>query len=91
MVTDVKRINRLLSLILVVICLFLGLWIAQDNAQVETVTLLGFAIDNISLGVWLLVMLFSGVLLGMLASLPLIVGRSARMKRAERQLKSERS
>lgn len=72
--------KKIFTLVVTVFFVFLGLWIAQDNAGIVTVTLLGFPVEGMSLGLWLLIMLFGGVLLGMLASLPLIIKQSLARK-----------
>lgn len=86
MVNKMKTIKRWLWVVLLLLCLFVGLWLAQDNAGLVTVVLLGFPLEGLSLGVWLLLALLVGVVLGMAASLPLIARQSTRKRRAERQL-----
>lgn len=81
-----KRIKSLLLLVAVLLCLFLGLWFAQDNPDQVTVTLLGFPLPELSLGIWLVVTLFTGILLGLLSSLPLILRAKSENRRLKRQL-----
>ena len=76
-----KRLKRIILGLIVILFLFLGLWIAQDNPQTVDVILLGFALKPLSLGMWLLITLAVGVVLGMLASLPVIFRNDAENRR----------
>jgi uncharacterized integral membrane protein len=67
-----KRIRKIGFWLAMFMCVFAGVWLTMDNAQPVTVTLLGFPVPELPLGLWLLIMLVSGVGLGMLASIPLI-------------------
>ena len=78
-----RKLKKLLLFAAIVLCLFLGLWTAQDNAQPVDVRLLGFSLPSLSLGLWLLIMLGMGVILGILASLPAIVRSRPERRRQE--------
>lgn len=78
-----KRLKSLLLLALVLLCLFVGLWTAQDNSQIVDVYLLGFSFPTMSLGMWLIILFAVGIGFGMLASLPTI----ARLRSENRRLK----
>ena len=76
-----KKIRKFLLFAVVVLCLFLGLWTAQDNAEPVTVTLLGFSLPEMALGLWLLLMLAAGAALGVLASMPMIFRNRSESRR----------
>lgn len=82
-----KKLKRALLYAGVVICLFLGLWIAQDNPQEVTITLLGFELGMVPVGLTLVISLATGVILGMLASLPVILRLGAINRRLEYAVK----
>ena len=71
--------------LLILISLFIGLWIAQDNPDTELVTLFGFPLGGISIGLWLLLAFAVGILAGLAATLPLIW----RLTAANRALRRE--
>lgn len=71
--------------LLALLCLFVGLWIAQDNSQQVGVTLLGFSLADLSLGLWLLFAFVAGVIIGLLATLPLVW----RLTRSNRKLRRQ--
>lgn len=75
-----KRIKSILLGLAVLVCIFLGLWLTQDNPQLVNVSVLGFQLAPLPLGFWLLITLVSGILIGMLASMPMIIrkGREAK-------------
>src|SRR5690606_755060 len=77
---EIPLMTRLLYGVLLVLGLFGGLWVAQDNPGQVSVTLLGFPAGALSLGVWLLLAFFLGVISGLLATLPLLW----RLRRAAR-------
>lgn len=75
-----KRIKSILLGLAVLVCIFLGLWLTQDNPQLVEVKVLGFEVAPLPLGFWLIIALVSGVAVGMLASMPVIIrkGREAK-------------
>lgn len=75
-----KRIKSILLGLAILICLFLGLWLTQDNPQLVNVKLLGFDIAPLPLGFWLLITLVAGILIGMLASIPMIIRKGREVK-----------
>ncbi len=79
-----KSLKRLLYALILLLCLFMGLWLTQDNPQAVTVTLLGFSLPPLALGLWLVIALVGGVVLGMAASLPRLLRLNRRLRR-ERQ------
>ena len=76
-----RRIKNLLLLVLVLLCFFVGLWTAQDNAQPVAVQLLGFAMPTFSLGAWLILVFAAGIALGLIASVPMIARARAESRR----------
>lgn len=79
--------KKMIYLIVVLFCLFIGLWIAQDNPQVVAVRLLGFPLSGLSLGLWLLLALACGILAGLAATLPLLW----RLESINRKLRREQT
>ena len=79
-----RRIKNLLQLVAILICIFIGWWTAQDNTEIVPVYLLGFHLPPLSVGVWLMVMLAAGAVLGMLASLPVLFRTRAEIRRLKR-------
>lgn len=80
-----QRIKRLLVYCFVVLCIFVGLWTAQDNPQLVEIRLLGFPVDAMPLGLSLVIMLVAGMIIGLFASLPLI----AKLGTENRRLKQK--
>jgi uncharacterized integral membrane protein len=81
-----KQLKTIVLVLTILICAFLGLWIAQDNPQPVTLSLLGFPLGQLPLGLWLILALVCGLALGMLASLPLILkvrGENRRLRRGQ--------
>lgn len=78
-------VKRLLLSLLLLFCVLLGIWVARDNQASAELVLFGFPIGDLSLGVWLLLALFAGVLLGIASSLPPIL----RLRRERRRLEKE--
>ncbi len=81
--TKVKRWIGLLSLL---ICVLMGIWVVQDNPREVPVTLLGFPLVQLPLGIWLLAAFLAGSMLSYIAGLPNTLRRRAQMRRLERQL-----
>ncbi len=76
-------LKRAVFALLLLLCLFLGLWITQDNPQSVAVSFLGFAMPELPLGLWLVISLAFGVVIGMLASLPALLRSSRRLRREQ--------
>ncbi|MDF1831245.1 MAG: lipopolysaccharide assembly protein LapA domain-containing protein [Porticoccaceae bacterium] len=81
--TKVKRWIGLLSLL---ICVLIGIWIVQDNPLEVPVTLLGFPLVQLPLGIWLLAAFLGGSMLSYIAGLPSTLRKTAQVRRLERQL-----
>ena len=64
--------KKLFAGLVMLLFVFVGLWTAQDNAQPVTVTLLGFETGSFSLGLWLLLTFLTGVVVALLATLPIV-------------------
>jgi len=63
---------------------FVGVWTTLDNPQEVSVNLLGFALPSLSLGVWLILIFVVGTLVGMAASLPMIIRSDSENRRLRR-------
>lgn len=79
-----RRIKNILMWALILLGIFVGIWIALDNSQVVEVQLLGFSLPSMSLGLWLVIVFVAGVLLGLLASLPMIATSRSESRRLKR-------
>ncbi len=78
-------VKRFLLSLLLLFCVLLGIWVARDNQTSVELVLFGFPVSDQSLGIWLLLALFAGVLLGIASSLPPIL----RLRRQRRRLEKE--
>jgi uncharacterized membrane protein YciS (DUF1049 family) len=83
---EVRLLKKTLLLMLFLVFLFFGIWLAKDNPAVVTVALLGFPVSGLSLGLWLLLMLFAGIMLGLIVTAPVTARLAARIRRLERKL-----
>lgn len=81
----VPAMKKIVYWFLILISLFVGLWIAQDNPDRVVITLLGFPLGNMSAGLWLLLAFAAGILIGLCATLPLLW----RLTAANRALRRE--
>lgn len=81
-----KSFLRWTKLILLLVAFLLGAWFALENSQTVGVTLFGFALPSLSLGVWLLVFTALGVLLGFAFALLPMLALKRRLRARERQL-----
>ncbi|HEY8384958.1 MAG TPA: LapA family protein [Porticoccaceae bacterium] len=79
--------KKLLTGLVLLIFIFLGVWTAQDNAQLVDVTLLGFDVGSLSLGLWLVLSFLAGVVIALVATLPL----AWRLAAARRKLQGQAS
>lgn len=68
------------------IAFLLGAWFALENSASVAVSLFGFPLPALSLGVWLLLFTGLGVVLGFVFSLPPLLALKRRIKARERQL-----
>jgi len=80
------KVKRWVGLLLLLICALLGIWIVQDNPQEVPVTLLGFSLQQLPLGIWLLAAVLVGSVLSYIVSLPGSLGQKAQGRRLQRQL-----
>ena len=81
-----RQLKRIFMILVVIFCIFIGLWVAQDNPQAVALSLLGFPLGEIPLGFGLLLALASGVFAGILASLPMIVRLRAENRRLKQRI-----
>jgi len=81
--TKIKRWIGLLSLL---ICVLIGIWTVQDNPLEVPVTLLGFPLLQLPLGIWLPAAFLAGSVLSYIVSLPGTLGQRAQTRRLQRQL-----
>lgn len=87
-----KKLKTLLTFIAVLLAVFLGLWIVQDNPQQTAVILLGFPLLALPLGLWILVFFGAGLVLGFCLCYPAVFALQSKLKRSmrrERQLDNQ--
>lgn len=84
-----KQLKKILIFFLLLLSIFLGLWLAQDNQQPVVVTLLGFPLESLPLGLWLVAMFAAGVVLGLLAGVPTILNISRKNRKLQKQVSSD--
>ena len=80
------KVKRWIGLLLLLVCALLGIWIVQDNPLEVPVTLLGFSLLQLPLGIWLLAVFLAGSVLSYVVSLPSSLGQRAQVRRLQRQL-----
>jgi len=80
------KVKRWIGLLLLLICVLIGIWIVQDNPLEVPVTLLGFSLLQLPLGIWLLAAFLAGSVLSYIVSLPGTLGQRAQARRLQRQL-----
>ena len=80
-----KRLGRWLFALVLLVALLLGFLFNFENPSPVTVTLIGVVLPEFRLGLWLVIMLLLGVILGFAVStLPAIAARR-RLSRMARQ------
>jgi len=82
--------SKLKLVVAVLVLLFvtgLGFWIGVDNTELVSPRLLGFDMPEWSLGAWLTLMLFGGVLLGFAVATLNSLKIRARNRNLQRKLK----
>ncbi len=80
------KVKRWIGLLLLLVCVLIGIWIVQDNPLEVPVTLLGFSLQQLPLGIWLLAAFLAGSVLSYVVSLPGSVSQRAQARRLQRQL-----
>ncbi len=90
-------IKRLLLLLIILIGIVLGVWFSADNPQALTVVALGFPLPQLPAGIWLLLMVLIGAVLGYLVSvMPALklknenMSLKRKLKRRDRELEKLR-
>ena len=85
-------LKRLFTVVVLVSCIALGMWLYADNRDPVTLTLLGYALPAVPLALWIISTFAAGVAAGMLASLLPLVWHRRRLRKLERssaQLQAE--
>ncbi len=80
------KVKRWVGLLLLLICVLMGVWVVQDNPLEVPVTLLGFPLLKLPLGIWLLVAFLAGSVLSYVVGLPGSLRQKAQCRRLQRQL-----
>ena len=80
------KIKRWIGLLLLLVCVLIGIWVVQDNPLEVPVTLFGFPLLKLPLGIWLLAAFFAGSVLSYAVGLPGSLGKKAQCRRLRRQL-----
>ncbi len=80
------KVKRWLGLLLVLICVLIGIWVVQDNPLEVPVKLLGFPLQELPLGIWLLAAFLAGSALCYVAGFPNTLKNRSQVRRLQRQL-----
>ena len=81
-----SKIKRWIGLLLLLTFVLMGVWIVQDNPLEVVVTLLGFSLVELPLGICLLAAFFAGSVLSYVVSLPGSIQQQSRSRRLQRQV-----
>ena len=74
----IKWIKRLVVLVVFGLALVLGITFTAENSTLIGITLFGYHLPQLQLGVWIMVVLLLGAFIGLLLSfLPLLWGRQS--------------
>jgi len=82
----VTKVKRWIGLLLLLVCVLLGIWLVQDNPLEVTVTLLGFSLYQLPIGIWLLAAFLAGSVLSYVLGLPGYFTQRAQTRRLRSQL-----
>lgn len=85
----IKLIKRAAFFIWMLLMLILGFWLGHENDQLVSVMLMGIALPQLSLGTYLVFMLWAGIGVGFVASFFLTQGRLFVNNRALKKAKKE--
>jgi uncharacterized membrane protein YciS (DUF1049 family) len=87
-----KWFKRLLIIVLFVVAIILSVTFASENSQLTRLIIFGYSLPELQLGLWILIVLFIGGVIGLLLSfIPLLWGKQtlAAKDRKIRQLEKE--
>jgi uncharacterized membrane protein YciS (DUF1049 family) len=87
-----KWIKRLIIIVLFVVAIVLSVTFTSENSQLTSLVFFGYSLPELQLGLWVLIVLFIGALVGlMLSFIPLLWGKQtlASKDRKIRQLEKE--
>jgi len=94
----IKWIKRLTFLVLLIIAIIIGIVFTSENSQQLSLVLLGYTLPELKLGLWLVLALLLGSVLGLLLSmLSLLIrgqsvnSKSRKIKRLEKELQQLRT
>ncbi|MDO3382549.1 lipopolysaccharide assembly protein LapA domain-containing protein [Gilvimarinus algae] len=80
-----RRVGHWIYILLLLAAVFLGYLFNLENPEPVAVTLVGFPLPQLALGVWLLLFTLVGLLLGLLLGLFPSLGRKRRLSQLTRQ------
>ena len=80
--------KRIVMVVPIVIAIFIGVWVVQDNPVETDIMLLGFPVGKLPLGLWMLVFFLGGLIAGLCLSYPTIFGLKRQAKRKNKILKT---
>lgn len=94
----IKWIKRLTFLVLLIVAIIVGIVFTSENSQQLSLILLGYTLPELKLGLWLVLALLLGSVLGLLLSmLSLLIrgqsvnSKSRKIKRLEKELQQLRT
>jgi len=83
-----KWFYKILSLCVVAVGAFIGVWFYLDNMETVTVHWFGHPIENIQLALWLLIFFVTGALLGLSVSAVQTMRHKMHLKVLRNQIKA---
>ena len=85
----IKFIKRIVIVLWILSLFLIGGWFASENQQEVTVVLFGYSLWELSIGTYLIAMLFIGLLLGFVTSFIFTQGAIFKKKRELKKAKKE--
>ena len=83
-----KWLYKALSLCVLAVGTFIGVWFYLDNMETVTVHWFGYSIENIQLALWLLIFFVAGALLGLSVSVLQAMRHNMHLKVLRNQIKA---
>ncbi|PCH52961.1 MAG: hypothetical protein COC20_01615 [Cellvibrionales bacterium] len=77
---NMKNIKLIFLILAVLVAVFIGAWVVQDNPFETSIILLGFPLAELPVGLWVLVFFISGLIAGACLSYPAIFNLQRRSR-----------
>ncbi len=83
-----KWVYRILSILVIAVGAFVGVWFYLDNMGTVTVHWFGYAVENVQLALWLLMFFVAGTLLGLSVSAIQALKHQVHVKMMRKQIRA---